>query len=318
MRHLLLTTLAILLTLCSSSMPPISEVSPSEEEFCSKAWRYDFKCAVDYLLSDDELKKIAPLAEKLKGENCKDTAWSILEWEDENLVYDVEKAALPPPQIIIRGRDVEIHDGGRAIQTPSETLILRKGICTDYAFLTLALLKYNGCVGYLVNVTFKDGGEGHVAAAVPINGTFFILDQHLPPLDPEGYYRKWAKDGKEIQKAEIYIGNTTMPLDTSQGYKVTEKDVLALEKRISKMFEEEGLKKDLRLEGKNLPYGYREGYILKLTLEMADYYHPEFEKHYAKYIYNKLSEKIEGSYRAFNIDVSISGCNFEVTLYLAT
>ncbi len=129
---------ALLLTLCIS--PPAEELS--REEYCSKVWRYDYECALNYVLSDEEIQKVASVAEKVKGEDCKDTAWKILEWEDENLVYDVEKANLPPPQIEIRGGEVEVYNTGRYIQTPSETIMLGKGICTDYAFLTLALLRY--------------------------------------------------------------------------------------------------------------------------------------------------------------------------------
>jgi predicted transglutaminase-like protease len=309
--------LAVLFSLCSS-IPSISDISLTKEEFCSKAWRYDFECALDYMLSDDELQKIAPLAEKLRGEDCKDTAWNVLKWVDINMEYDTEKAYLPPPQIVIRGKDVEIYDSGRIIQTPSETLKLKRGICTDYAFLTLALLKYNGCEGYLVNVTFRERGEGHIAAAIEVNGTFFILDQHLPPFDPEGYYLKWAKDGREIETVEIYVGNTTIPLNSNQGYMIAEKDLRALESLLSKRFEEDGLRRDGSLNGEKLPQGYKEGYIFKLTLEMADYYHPEFEEHYADYIHDKLSESIENNYRAFNVVVSVSGSNLEVLLYLAT
>lgn len=78
-----------------------------------------------------------------------------------------------------------------------------------------------------------------------------------------------------------------------------------------------GMRRDSKLNGKVLPPNYREGYILKLNLEMAEYYHPEFEKQYAKHIFKVLKEKIEDRYRAFNLDVSINKGVFEVTLYLA-
>ncbi|WP_456330266.1 transglutaminase-like domain-containing protein [Archaeoglobus sp.] len=305
--------LASLLVLCTSL--PAEELS--REEYCSKVWRYDHECALDYLLSDTEVQKVASVAEKLKGEDCKDTAWKILEWEYEHLSYDFEKANLPPPQIVVKGEDVEVYDSGRYIQTPYETILRGKGICTDYAFLTLALLKYNGCEGYLVNVIFENDEMGHVAAAILVNGTYFILDQHLPPFDPEGYFIKWLNDGKRIKKAEIIIGGNTTLLDLTTGYSASEKDAESLESKLYSYFESMGMRRDSRLNGKVLPPGYREGYILKLSLEMSEYYHPEFEKQYAEHIFKVLKGKIEDRYRAFNLDVSINRGNFEMVLYLA-
>jgi hypothetical protein len=304
---------ALLLTLCIS--PPAEELS--REEYCSKVWRYDYECALNYILNDEEVQKVAAVAEKLKGVDCKDTAWKILEWEDENLVYDVEKASLPPPQIVVRGKEVEVYDTGRYIQTPSETIMLRKGICTDYAFLTLALLKYNGCKGYLVNVTFENDDVGHVAAAIAVNGTYFILDQHLPPFDPQGYFIKWLRNGKRIEKAEIIDNNTTIPLNLSIGYVASDRDAKSLESRIRQYFKGTGIREDPRLNGEKLPLGYREGYTLKLSLEMAEYYHPEFERQYAEHIYKLLEESIEGRFKAFNLHLSIKGDVMEIVLYLA-
>jgi len=311
MRWLLIFT-ASLLVLCTSL--PVEKLS--EEEYCSKVWRYDYKCALNYILNDTEIQKVSSVAEKLKGEDCRDTAWKILEWEDENLKYDFEKANLPPPQIVVRGREVEVYDFGRYIQTPYETIVKRKGICTDYAFLTLALLRYNGCEGYLVNVTFEKDDVGHVAAAIMVNGTYFILDQHLPPFDAEGYFVKWMKDGKKIERVEIVNENSTL-LELAEGYKATKRDAESLESRLCLYFESMGIKRDPKLSGDVLPGNYREGYILKLNLEMAEYYHPEFEKQYSEHIFKILKGKIEGRYRAFNIDVSVKNASFEVTLYLA-
>lgn len=304
---------ASLLALCASL--PTEELS--REEYCSKVWRYDYECALDYLLNDTEVQKVASVAEKLKGEDCKDTAWKILEWEDENLDYDFEKANLTPPQIVVRGKDVEIYDSGRYIQTPSETILKGKGICTDYAFLTLALLKYNGCKGYLVNVTFENDEMGHVAAAIFVNGTYFILDQHLPPFDPEGYFVKWLNDGKRIEKVEIIIDNYTTVLDLTKGYSASERDTESLKSRLYSYFESMGMRGDPRLNGEVLPPNYREGYILKFSLEMAEYYHPEFEKQYAEYIFKIFKGEIKERYTAFSLDMSINKASFEITLYLA-
>ncbi|WP_202318520.1 transglutaminase-like domain-containing protein [Archaeoglobus neptunius] len=313
MKRYTVLVIALLFACCAGQIAEFSSLS--HEEYCSKVWRYDVECAVEHMLTDKEVSKVASLAETLKGENCKDTAWNILEWEDENLQYDYEKASLPPPQIVIGGGSVEVHDTGRRIQTPAETVSLRKGICTDYAILTLALLKGAGCDGYLVNVTFEKG-EGHVAAAILLNGTFFILDQHLPPLDPGSYYKKWLEEGRKVKFAEVYYGNTTVGLDFSHGYSLSESDADKLEMLVADMFRHTGLKEDPRLSGKMLPPGYRDGKVIKLTLGMAEYYHPEFKMQFARYIFKLLNEKND-NFRAFNLKISVQKGGLEVVLYVA-
>lgn len=194
-----------------------------------------------------------------------------------------------------------------------------KGICTDYTFLIAALLLYNGCDPYVVNMTFEEDSEGHVSAAIKINGTYYFLDQHLPPLDPGSYYRKWLRDGRKIAEAVVYSLKGKDKMDFSVDFQITEKDLAKLEEGMNKIIGKEyGLRRDLRLREK-LPVGYREGKILTLVMEnMADYYTPEFRREIAGYIVDKLAnEDSLESYRSFKLDVDVSGNNLVVKLYLA-
>jgi hypothetical protein len=307
--------LASLLVLCIQNT--YGEIS--KEDYCDKLWRYDIECAIDYMLSPDELQEISSIAEKLKGSNCKQTAWNVLEWVDKNIKYDYEKSSLPPPEVKISPAGVEVYNQERYIQTPSETALRGKGICTDYTFLIAALLLYNGCDPYVVNMTFEGGAEGHVSAAIEINGTYYFLDQHLPPLDPGSYYGKWLRDGRKIAEAVVYSLKGEDKMDFSVDFQITEKDLAKLEEGMNKIIGDEyGLRRDLRLREK-LPVGYSEGKILTLIMEnMADYYTPEFRREIAGYIVDKLAnEDSLESYRSFKLDVDVSGNNLAVKLYLA-
>ncbi|MEM0351227.1 MAG: transglutaminase-like domain-containing protein, partial [Archaeoglobaceae archaeon] len=139
MRSLLLSFLTLFLVCCTG----VEIGKMSKEEYCQKTWKFDLECALNHTLSDEEVQKISELAEKLKGENCKQTAWNALKWVEENLKYDYYKASLPPPTIITKGREVTVLNPERIYQTPEETMMLRKGICGDFAILTTAILIRN-------------------------------------------------------------------------------------------------------------------------------------------------------------------------------
>jgi len=319
-RGLVLIMFASLLLLCIQN-GGINELSVNEskEKYCDKLWRYDIECAIDYMFTPENLKKISGIAEGLKGEDCRETAWNVLGWVDKNVEYDYEKSMLPPPEIEISPKGVEVYNQMRYIQTPSETILTGKGICTDYTFLIAALLYYNGCQPYIVNITFKENTVGHVSAAVKINNTYYFLDQHLPPLDPGGYYRKWVRQGRTILDAEVYSPNGSVDaVDFSDDYRMKNQDLADLIEDMSAIIKNKGLKEDSRL-GEKLPAGYSEGKILTLKMEnMADYYTPVFKKEFAGYIVDKILAGDELKiYRSFKLDARISGADLVVKLYLA-
>lgn len=316
MRSFALLVLALFAVMCISN----SDVG-SIHDYCDKLWRYDTECAIKYMFTPQELEKISGIAERVRGENCKETAWNALKWVDENIKYDQEKAMLPPAEIVISPLGVKVESGERKLQTPSETVLLGKGICGDYAILTAALITYNGCTVYIANVTFANDDEGHLAAAVKINGSYFFLDQHLPPLDAGSYYKKWAGDGKTIVSVTLYSlnGSSTTLHDFSDDYTMTKADLEALENLVGKSLEKYGLKKDSRL-GKNLPAGYTTGRIITYTLpQFAEFYSPEFRSELAEYIVEQLAKSVnfEG-FRSYRVEVQKSGGDLEVKLYVAS
>lgn len=288
----------------------------SKDKYCDKLWRYDLECAIDYMFTPENLQKISGIAERLRGKDCRETAWNILDWVDKNIKYDYEKSLMPPPEIEISPKGVEVYNQMRYIQTPSETALTGRGICTDYAFLVAALLLYNGCQPYIVNITFKED-MGHVSAAVKINGIYYFLDQHLPPLDPGAYYRKWLREGKTILDAEAYSLNGSVDaVDFSADYRIRAQDLADLIEDMSVIIKNKGLKEDSRL-GDRLPAGYREGKILTLNMEnMADYYTPVFRKEFAGYIAAKIADELK-NYRSFKLDAMILGDDLIFKLYLA-
>ncbi len=318
MRSLLL--LLLLVITCSMCVEQKAEVST--KNYCDKLWRYDIKCAVKYMFTEKELEKISGIGEKVKGRNCRETVWKTLEWIDENIEYDQQKAALPPPEIVISPLGVEIVSGKeRHFQTPSETVLLRKGICSDYAILTAALLIYNKCPAYIANVSFVDDDEGHMAAVVIVYGSYYFLDQHLPPLDEADYYKKWLEDGRKIKQVTLYStdGSNVTISNFSSGHTMTKMDSKILESLVSKIMEGKGLKKDWRL-GETLPPGYRNGKIITYTFpKFAEFYSPDFRMELADYIVRQLTKSVSlNNFRSFNVDIQRSGGDLIIKLYLAS
>ncbi len=313
---------AVLLTFCTSHQI-------SHEEMCEKIWRYDLECALNHTLSFEEISKVRHLALQLKGKNCVETAWRILEWIDENISYDYEKALLPPPVIEYRGSDVRVVSGGeRMYQTPLETIMRKKGICGDYAILTAALLLASNCTAYIFNISFAGDDENHVTAAVKFD-TYYVLDQHLPPLDLGSYYRKWIKDGKQIDEAVVYsVREGARKIEIIRGqemvkydYTVSESDVRTLENMLRKKFELM-LKYDGNLNSKRLPPGYTLGKIWTLKAEdYAEYYTPLFAEYIADHLYKMLMtdavKKFASEARAFSLRVAVEGDDIIVHLTIA-
>ncbi len=317
MRAFVLLALALLAVMCVEQKSDVG----SFQNYCDRLWRYDIECAMKHMFTPQELEKISGIAEKVRGKNCKETAWKTLEWVDENIKYDNEKAMLPPPEIVISPLGVEVRSGARQLQTPSETVLLGKGICGDYAILTAALMIYNGCTVYIANVSFANDDEGHLAAVVKINGSYFFLDQHLPPLDTGSYYKKWMEDGKTIVTVTLYSlnGSNTSLHDFSNDYTMTKMDTKILENLVGRILKKYGLENDMRL-GETLPPGYKTGRIITYTLShFADFYSPEFKNELAGYIVEQLAKSVSfKSFRSYKVDIRKSGGDLEVKLYLAS
>ncbi len=322
-------------TSTSYALPSYSSSSP-----CSGIlWRYLLRDAIPCMLSDEELARIEPLSASLKGKSVEESIWNILMWEDEHITYDWEKAKLPLPRLIVYSNGtVRILQGANnTIQTPYETVRKGKGICTDYSILTAALLlAMNYSPVYIFEINMTD--SGHAAAAYRIRGWFFILDQHLPPMDLGAYYRYWNGTIKNATIYEILRENGTAVVKTAgvlrgsdfliQSYSPGENDLRNIWNGIAGLIAEhfKNLALDSSLasmEEGELPSGYRDGRIWTYEFPgFADYYNPVFHKQFVRYFYRKIEGDLEvrkdlASYSAFWLDAKNERGTLKLTLFLA-
>jgi len=159
-----------------------------------------------YLADPREEAVLRGLAKRLRGGTLADSAWNVLEWEEEHVDYDWGR------------RDALRSRVALPIQRPSETVRRGRGVCVDYAVLTAGVLAYMGYPVYVfaINFTGPGGVLGHAAAAVKIGGEYYMLDQRLPPMPLPAYYDYWAYyregvyeghrlENLRIKEARVYL-----------------------------------------------------------------------------------------------------------------
>jgi|GEM_PF-628007 predicted transglutaminase-like protease len=271
------------------------------------SWRGLFtEDAIKSALSDIYLKEVLGLSKQLDGESYVDKAWNVLEWVDENIEYDYSKAD-----------DVQ----NATLQTPFETVKTGKGICTDYSILTAALLlNLNINPVYILDIEYENNVIGHTAAAIKIDGEYFVLDQHLPPIHLGAYYYTSLLDGNVISEIKVYEIRKDIMLEVRTAnkytgnqikkmlYTVGDKDLKNIQKAITERFiiEKDWFKEDTRLKDiaeseleckkssktcpqQYLPSGFSKGVILTIW-EMTYYYHPVFLQKFADMIIQEFEE----------------------------
>ncbi len=109
-----------------------------------------------------------------------EAAWTALSWVSKHISYDYAKERERSP----------------AVYSPLQLLEKGKGVCGDYAvFLAAALLAAGAKTAYVIAISLKP--IPHAVAAISLNHTMFILDQHLPPIEAGDY-------------AEYLLGNRTI------------------------------------------------------------------------------------------------------------
>ncbi len=287
-------------------------------EFCKNEinWRYNLEKAIYCTLNQKELIGISELALKLKGKDIKESAWNILEWENNTIDYDWNKASLPPPKLVYwsDGRIEVVEGKENVIQTPTETIQRGKGICSDYTILTAALLLEMGYQPvYILDIRFENYPIGHVTAAIKVGGEFFALDQHPPLLDLGSYYKKWAEDqgtfsNKKIQNITVYrvgvkgseievenLGNLTADEIKQLDYTLSKEDLKAIESTLVVLFErrfhdlrEDVNLKDLDVKG-YLPIGYKKGGFWRFQFpHFAEYYNPVFHYQFTEFLFKRM------------------------------
>jgi len=314
MRRLLLLAVPLLFSLSCCLLAELSR-----EEYCEKAWRYDLECALNYTLSEEEVAKVRELAESLRGKDCLDSSWNVLEWVEKNIEYDSWKALLPSPTILIRGKEVIVQNPERFYQTPYETVKLRKGICGDYAILIAALLMNLGCEPFLIRFEFEGENAGHLSAAILLD-QYYVLDQNLPPADLGSYYRKWLKEGKRINEGYIYsrgiqVGKLTAEEMREFDHELSESDIRALRDMVRNELRQR-MKED-----PSIPVGYIEYAKLKITLQnYAELYTPAFSEKFAEMIAKDILEnlkKSERDWKAFKVEIERKAADLVVEVELA-
>ncbi|MCS7144816.1 MAG: hypothetical protein NZ879_07340, partial [Archaeoglobaceae archaeon] len=291
----------------------------SREEYCNKVWRWDLECALNETLSEKEVLKVKDLSEMLRGRDCVESSWNILQWVEDNIEYDSYKAILPSPTIITRGEDITVQNPERVHQTPIETLELRKGICGDYAILISALLMNLDCKPYILRFEFESEETGHLATAILFD-QYYILDQNLPPMDLGSYYKKWLQEGKRIKIVQIYdkgflIGNITPSEMRKFDYALSDLDLKSLEAHVR-----ERLKKEL-MEDPRIPLGYWEYATLRITFyNYAELYTPLYSNKIAENIAEEVVENFEDknkNWRAFKLGLRQNSNDIIVEVQLA-
>jgi hypothetical protein len=329
----------------------LSNLTLITPEFCKNEvyWRYSLEKSIYCALNERELLNISYQALELKGIDIKESVWNLLKWEKDTIEYDWDKASLPPPEVIFwsDGRVEVIKGKENIIQTPTETIQRKKGVCGDYAILTIALLvemAYKPV--YLLDIRFESDRIGHVAAAIRIDNQYFAIDQHPPVLDLGSYYKKWAEHrgdfgNKKILNITIYrvevkenrvvvanLENLTAEEIKQFDYTLKVEDLKAIQSTMMMLLEENfpNLRRDENLKDlekrRYLPLGYREGGSWKVQLPyFAEYYNPVFHDQFTKYLFEQMLreeivENLTNSNR-FWINVREEAGDLSITLHFA-
>lgn len=320
----------------------VSSISNAQQ---IELWRYDLEKAIRYILMDDEVNKLSTLTKELKSSNIQESVWNVIRWEENNISYDWDKAKLPNPLLSIwdNGRVEIIRGRDRVFQTPYETIQKGKGVCSDYALLTLGLLYSMGYMPiYVLDIGFKNDSTRHTGIGMMINGWLFILDQQLPVMDSGTYYKHWINtEGAFISDISLYQINreggliiNKMFIDIEDfkkvDYNISDRDLEVIASWMMKSLQENlpHLKVDPRLsfleKGTSLPKGYSKGKIHIIEFpNFADYYNPIFHNQFVNYFCESFTSSVSvkkdlNDSKVFFVRIERIGDNLKIFLYLAT
>ncbi len=154
-----------------------------------------FTTIIDTILYSFTEETLSRVAEIIYNDTISDESWivwRVLEWVDRNIEYDYFKAGL--------------EEAG--VYTPLELLEVRKGICSDYSvFIAAALLSMDLDTYILVLPEIE-----HAVAATQINNTFFVLDQHLPPIELQDYLEHKAQNVTKITIYHLHLEDSSISI----------------------------------------------------------------------------------------------------------
>ncbi|PUA33167.1 MAG: hypothetical protein B7O98_01645 [Zestosphaera tikiterensis] len=210
--------------------------------------------------------------------DVKEAAWKALEWVDENAGYDYVKAGL-----------VSVSN----IYDPIEFAERRSGVCADYAvFLVATLISAGVKPVYILSLNTTEGR--HATAAVEINDTLFVLDQHLPVAEWSDYLEY---EVNILGYVYVYrVSYDTQGGPTVEFYKLSKdyRDTYFSDAIPSK-FADDVCKELAAILGASCTYACRSEYSWRIrwTWDVLKLYSPLFHKQWVDYIAKELAPHIE-------------------------
>ncbi|MBA2861343.1 transglutaminase-like domain-containing protein [Methanococcus maripaludis] len=281
-------------------------------ETSEKLPKYIFEDSIEVYLSPNELAKVSKLSKSLNGDTIEDSIWNIILWEEDNIEYNHAKAELPTPEVTywVTGKTEVSDPYNNTIQSPTETIALKSGICGDYALLTSALLlEMNYSPIYIL--TFEsEGNAGHAAAAVNINGDYYIIDQQPPIMELYNYldYKRDIEEYKidnitfykiELSNDSTYFEKGFESVETYDSVSNEYSDIPGLSRYLMTYFENSyEISSDYNIKYLDsmeyLPRAYEKGVTIQYFFQFGGYT-PIFEKQYAKWVFDYIENDMTES-----------------------
>ncbi|NJE13678.1 transglutaminase-like domain-containing protein [Thermococcus sp. LS2] len=165
----------------------ITGITTIDKDYYLKTYGKYFDCSPPYWkqwgpgiikcdIGPDEIQRIMPVAERVKGKDIMETAWNLHYWLMNNTEYDYDKY-------------MSLEEG---TLLPHEFLEKRTGVCRDYAVFNYAIMKALGYRDiYLGHVSLSSTIFGHTVLVFKYKGQYYVLDWWGPQKLDENYARKW-------------------------------------------------------------------------------------------------------------------------------
>ena len=277
------------------------------------AW-YDLKKALTHHLQPKYLSEIdKDLIKSLCYKDIKQTIWKIAIWEENNIKYDYEKSEIKENATYItdsHGKIISINaNPKRKIQTPKQTLKRKKGICSDFAILTSALLlRCHHQPIYIFST------NNHTFASVKINKNFYAIDQHPPinelsehlhslqkqygPISKLQCYKIWMNNNKiNLKEYNLNWSGKRRTVESETEHKTISESIIKILSKYLHIIPDENLKSN----GKTfyLPPSYKEGVILTITKEGVKIDNI-FKKQYGLWISYEIIKNFSNELKNYN------------------
>ncbi len=258
----------------------------------------------------DEIEKLKPLANQLRGKDDYETVWNIIFWQEDNIRYDYSKLY-----------------NNHYVQSPTETLQLKRGVCIDYAILTACLLLAMDKDAYIFVVDGYGNTPGHAFAGTSINDMPYALDEVAPITDVNSNIKRMTKEYPNLNLStmrvyHLYIFDGKLYINKMNWYYVDASRALTPEQKkeieeaiinhLSKKYRLSPSSKINNMENmRYLPYRFREGVYYYVPFDGNLYV--EFKEQYGRWIDRVLSGHVPLSFRN---KVDIKPVNFNEWKYI--